>query len=172
MNKHLRILVCPLNWGLGHATRIIPVIQQLIDQQCEVIIAADGEALDFLRIEFPQVKSILLPQYKVRYSCRNSQVISMIRVVPAMILSTIKEHLTLKKLVQQEHIDCVISDNRYGLWSKSAHSVFVTHQLRVKFPGFLKIFECFAQKIIKVFIKNYNECWIPDLPGEFNYSAA
>lgn len=171
MNKNLRILVCPLNWGLGHATRMIPVIQQLLDQQNEVIIAADGDALEFLRKEFPYLKSILLPQYKVRYSCRNSQVISMIIVVPAMILSTIKEHLTLKKIVQQEHIDCVISDNRYGLWSKSAHSVFVTHQLRVKFPGYLKVLEPLFQIVVKSIIRHYDECWIPDLPGEFNYSG-
>lgn len=167
----MRILVCPLNWGLGHATRMIPVIQQILDRHNEVIIAADGEALDLLRKEFPSLKSILLPQYKVKYSSSNSQVISMMSIFPAIVLATIKEHRGLNKLIQHEKIDCVISDNRYGLWSKYAYSIFVTHQLRIKFPGFLKIFERIVQIIIKALIKNYDECWIPDLSGKNNYSG-
>jgi len=42
--KKLKVLVAPLNWGLGHATRCIPIINELIFQNCDVFIAADGDS--------------------------------------------------------------------------------------------------------------------------------
>ena len=40
MKAKKRILVAPLDWGIGHATRCIPIIQQLITHNYEVIIAS------------------------------------------------------------------------------------------------------------------------------------
>jgi hypothetical protein len=36
-----RILIAPLDWGLGHTTRCIPVINELLMQDCEVILAGN-----------------------------------------------------------------------------------------------------------------------------------
>ncbi len=38
------MLVAPLDWGLGHATRCIPIINELIQQGAQVIVAASGLA--------------------------------------------------------------------------------------------------------------------------------
>ena len=50
MNKN--ILVAPLNWGLGHATRCIPIIKELENQGFNPIIASDGVALALLKKNF------------------------------------------------------------------------------------------------------------------------
>jgi len=171
MNNRLRILICPLNWGLGHATRMVPVIRQCIQQEIEVIIAADGEALEFLRKEFPNLKFFSFPQYQVEYSSTNSQVFSMLRIIPEMVFSSIKEHFILKRIIKKEQIKCVISDNRYGLWNRSVHSIFITHQLRVIFPGVLNLFKPVFQWMVKSIIRKYDECWIPDFSGDNNLSG-
>jgi len=57
-----RILVAPLNWGLGHATRCIPIINELIRQNFEPVIASDGAALNLLQKEFPHLEYHILPR--------------------------------------------------------------------------------------------------------------
>ena len=39
--------------GLGHATRSIPVVRELIKQNARVLIAGDGSSLSLLKQEFP-----------------------------------------------------------------------------------------------------------------------
>ena len=65
--KKKRILVAPLNWGLGHATRSIPVINALIEEGFQPVIASDGIALSLLQKEFPELKSYELPSYNISY---------------------------------------------------------------------------------------------------------
>ena len=65
-NKH--ILVAPLNWGLGHATRCIPIINALLSQNYKVTIASDGDALRLLKKEFPKLSFVSLPSYKIEYA--------------------------------------------------------------------------------------------------------
>ena len=55
MKSKKRILVAPLDWGIGHATRCIPIIKQLISHNYEVIIAADGRPMHLLSTEFPDL---------------------------------------------------------------------------------------------------------------------
>lgn len=47
-----RILISPLNWGLGHATRCIPIIKALEANNFEPILASDGDALGLLKKNF------------------------------------------------------------------------------------------------------------------------
>ena len=67
MKVNTKILVAPLNWGLGHATRCIPVIRELLNQSFEVIIASDGVSLELLKIEFPKLVFYDLPSYRISY---------------------------------------------------------------------------------------------------------
>ena len=48
----MRILIAPLDWGLGHAARCIPIIRYLIEKDYQVIIGADGRPLQLLKKEF------------------------------------------------------------------------------------------------------------------------
>lgn len=162
MTRKKRVLVCPLNWGLGHATRDVPLIYEQLKQGNEVIIAGDGYPLKFLQQEFPELKTIEYESYPVKYSKHNTQVFAFISFLPFMFRNIRREHLWLKKIIEQEKIDMVISDNRFGLWNKNIHSVYITHQVMIKMPTIFKWFEPFTYYIHKLFINRYDECWIPD----------
>ncbi len=168
---HKKVLVCPLDWGLGHATRCIPLIRSLLSEDAEVLIAADGSPLVLLKEEFPALKFIGLPGYNIRYSKWLSMTVSMLLQSPKIIFNILLEHRRLKKIICEHKIDCVISDNRYGLWNRSVHTIFITHQLSIKCPVGLKFLEPLLYRINHCFIKKYDECWVPDSAGENNLSG-
>jgi uncharacterized protein (TIGR00661 family) len=171
MEKRKKVLVAPLDWGLGHATRCIPIIKHLIEHGAEVIIAADGRSGQLLKEEFPQLKHIHLKGYRIRYSKTLSMAVTITFQIPKIISSIIREHLELKKIIRQERPHVVISDNRFGLWNNKIHSVFITHQLMVKCPPGLKFLEPLIHKGISRFVNKYDECWVPDVAGEENLSG-
>ena len=157
-----KVLVCPLNWGLGHATRCIPIIRELLTEGHEPVIVADGYPLAFLKQEFPTLRFIEFPSYSIYYSSGKSQVGAMIFNLPNILIGIINEHLWLRDLLRTEHFDQVISDNRFGMWNRRVHSVYMTHQLMVKMPVNLIYLESLVHQIHKAFINRYDECWIPD----------
>ena len=157
-----KVLICPLNWGLGHATRCVPIIQKLMTEGHEVTVVADGYPLQFLRQEFPTLRFIEFPSYSVYYASGTSQVGAMLFNSPSIVRGIINEHRWLINLLKTEHFDQVISDNRFGMWNKRVHSIYITHQLMIKMPQELKFLEPLAHFIHKMFINRYDECWIPD----------
>ncbi len=171
MKERKNVLVCPLNWGLGHATRDVPIINKLIAHNYNVIIAASGFVYKFLKEEFPDLQIFKLPGYHVRYSKSNTQTMKMLLLIPWILYWTIKEHIMLSRLIKTYKIHIVVSDNRFGLWNKSTYSIFITHQLRVLFPGILNVFEPLYQWFSNQIINKFNECWIPDFKGALNLSG-
>ena len=107
-----RVLIAPLNWGLGHATRCVPIINALLTAKKEVIIAADGYPLQFLKKEFPTLQTIDFKGISIKYSSSNSQVWAMLWQFPKIVFAICKEHFKLKKIIQKYDIQAVISDNR------------------------------------------------------------
>ena len=158
----MKVLICPLNWGLGHATRCAPIIQKLMAEGHEPVLVADGYPRQFLRQEFPTLRFIELPSYSVYYASGSSQVGAMLFNFPSIVRGIINEHRWLRNLVQTEHFDQIISDNRFGMWNKHVHSIYITHQLMIKMPHGLKFMEPLVHFIHKAFINRYDECWIPD----------
>ena len=167
MQTQKRILVSPLDWGLGHATRCIPIIRLLLEKNAEVIIAADGPSYNLLKNEFPQLQFIVLKGYNIKYSKRLPMGLKMTLMAPKILKGIKEEHQALKSIITQYKIDTVISDNRYGLWNKKVKSIFITHQLMVK----SLIGERLLHKIIKNFVKNFDECWVPDYANNNNLSG-
>ena len=166
-----KILVCPLDWGIGHATRCVPVIRQLQKENHELILAADGKAFDFFKANFPGNKIIRFKGVSVKYPAGNKMMLKMMLQAPGIFFSIFQEHRKLKKIIEENGIDVVISDNRFGLWSGNVHSIYITHQLMIKAPAGWKWTEPILHRIHRWFIKHYDECWIPDLPGEPNLSG-
>ena len=166
-----RVLVAPLNWGLGHATRCVPIIRGLLAEGYEVVIAADGYPLRFLRREFPHLEWVEFEGVKVKYADGQSQVGAMLRQLPSFLRGIWREHKELKRIVERYEIDVVVSDNRFGLWCGDVHSVYMTHQLMVKMPRGLKWMEWAVWRLHRWFIGHYDECWVPDVEGEDNLSG-
>ncbi|NTW31631.1 MAG: UDP-N-acetylglucosamine--N-acetylmuramyl-(pentapeptide) pyrophosphoryl-undecaprenol N-acetylglucosamine transferase [Bacteroidetes bacterium] len=160
--KTKNILICPLDWGLGHATRCVPIIKMLIDKGANVTIGADNRPLAFLKEEFPNLPFVKFPGYNIRYPENRSMVLKMLISFPKILKKLREEHIFLKKIISDYSIDIVISDNRFGLWNKKTKCIYITHQLNIKCPSWLRIFEYVLFKINKYFIDKYDECWIPD----------
>ena len=153
------ILVAPLNWGLGHATRCIPIIKALLDGGYVPIIASDGVALDILKKEFPKLQFLVLPSYQIEYA-KNGKNFKwkMILNSPKMIDAIFTEKKIVKKWVKDYALLGIISDNRLGVRSKKVPSVFITHQLNVLTCSTTWI----TSKLHQLIIKKFTECWVPD----------
>ena len=165
-----RVLVAPLDWGLGHATRCVPLINALLAQGFEVLIAAEGSGAALLAQEFPGLKILPIHGYNVRYSQgRQFFFLKMVFQSAKVSAAIKKENAWLIKAAEEHLIDIVISDNRFGLYHKSLHCVFMTHQLFIKTGN--SITEKIAQKINYHYISRFNECWVPDHPGADNLAG-
>ena len=168
--RKMRVLVAPLDWGLGHTTRCIPLIKELINNDCEVLLAAEGAAMYLLKLEFPQLELLHLKGYRMRYSRgRNGFLSRLILQFPKILWSAFKEHRWLKMAVREKDIDVVISDSRFGIYHHAVPCIYITHQLTVKTGN--RFTERLAQKIHYYFINKYRVCWVPDAPGEYNLTG-
>lgn len=166
--KGPKIIVAALNWGLGHATRCIPIINELLNQKAEVILASDGRAYELFKSEFPELKIYQLAPYDVTYA-KEQMVLNIAGQLPVILLGIYKEHKALLKIIQQEGINGIISDNRFGCYHPKVYSIFLTHQLNIKIP--LRPIEMFTRLINRKVIDRFHECWIPDYPGKENISG-
>ncbi len=175
--RRLRVLVAPLEWGLGHSTRCIPIIRSLLQYDCEVFIAAEGACQRLLQEEFPDLAFYNVKGYRVEYSRKKIWMpVKMLIQIPRIFLSIYTERRWLKGIVKQHSIDAVISDNRFGMYHSSIYSVYITHQLKIKTGN--RVTEWLAKKIHYHYINKYDECWVPDtgektgLAGALSHPAA
>jgi uncharacterized protein (TIGR00661 family) len=162
------ILIAPLNWGLGHATRCIPIIKALQENNFIPIIASDGIALALLRKEFPYIQTLELPSYQIEYA-KNGKNFKwkLLKNLPKMMEAIWEEKRLVKKWVKKYAIEGIISDNRLGVFSPKVPSVFITHQLNVMTGNTTWITSILHQKIIK----KYTECWVPDIENAPNLTG-
>jgi len=166
-----RVLIAPLDWGLGHATRCIPVIDELLRQKFIVILAGNGASLSLLRLEFPTLPSYSLPAYDPVYTTSNTLIWKMAAQVPKFLRAILSEQAAVDRIAEDEKIDIIISDNRYGCWSTRTKNIFMTHQVQILMPpgaGWLtRPVNWLNQKAIRKF----DRCWIPDTDGKDNLSG-
>ncbi len=165
-----RVLIAPLDWGIGHAARCVPLIQEQLAAGNEVILASNGRSAEFLRNYFSHLQLRTdIPDYNITYPISANMAWHFAK--DAMrILNVIKaEGKWLDKIIDEEKITHVVSDNRYGLSSKKIHSTFITHQLNIHGAGI-------AQPLLRFWLKKYiarfDACLIPDFEGEDNLSGS
>lgn len=156
-----RILVAPLDWGLGHAARCVPIIHRLLEHGARPIIGADKGPLALLSAEFPALEQVRIPGVEVRYSSTGSQLWSMARQFPAMVRSVQAERALFDRLRGPLRLDAVISDQRFGLRGTDLPSVLITHQV---FP-FTPFAQAALRKLNLRHIARFDRCWVMDEPG-------
>lgn len=169
--KSKKILVAALDWGLGHATRLIPIIQELKKHPVDLIFASSGNALKYWKNELPNETFIELPAYNPQYHLYGNMSFSMALQTPKFLKTIYSENDLLKKIVKQYNIDGIISDNRYGLFHQKIPSVIITHQLFIQTPSVLGFIKPVIKKINFQFIKQFTFCWVPDNESEHNVSG-
>ncbi|MEO7768472.1 MAG: glycosyltransferase [Ferruginibacter sp.] len=163
-------MIVPLDWGLGHATRCIPIIQEFLANNCNVIVAAETAAKSLLQHEFQQLTFIPIRGYRIHYSKKKALLpFAIMLQMPQILFAIFNEHQWLKKVVKKNKISAIISDNRFGLYHKTVPSVYITHQLLIKSSS--RFLERLAQKIHFWFIKKYTYCWVPDFEGKPNIAG-
>jgi uncharacterized protein (TIGR00661 family) len=162
------ILVAPLNWGIGHASRCVPIIRELEKNGYTPLLASDGHSLELLRKEFPHLTVLTLPSYHIEYA-KNAGDFKwkLIKNSPKILKAIVSEHRIVKKWITEYAIQGIISDNRLGIYHSSVPSVYITHQLRV-FSGKTT---WLSTVLHQHFIKKFRVCWVPDFEEKPNLSG-
>ena len=160
------VLLSPLDWGLGHTIRCIPIIDELWKRNCEVLVACNPKQKDVLSLELPSLDFIDLAGYDISYgSTRVATLIGLVHQTPSILMAIQREQIWLRKFLKKNAVDAIISDNRYGLYSELVPSVLITHQLGIK-SGLGRIVDLAIQKRLYTFINKFSSCWVPDSPDE------
>lgn len=159
----MKVLVAPLDWGLGHATRSIPIIRDFLRQNATVELAVSGSIAALYKTEFPDLKQIPISSYAIRYPKHGFE-------FPLWLLTHLhriqkvvaEEHQTAERLVRERQYDVIFSDNRFGFYAKGVRNIYMTHQLRIAFPGVFRLFEKIGILWHCRQMQNFDEIWIPD----------
>jgi predicted glycosyltransferase len=156
------VLVAPLDWGLGHATRCIPIIKQLEALGMNVLLAADGATAHLLKQEFPHLTLLPLEGYKITYTRQSAYfTLWMMAQLPRILITIQQEKSWLKRVVKKYQVDAVIADNRPGLYHPTITSIYITHQLTIKTAS--SFTARIATTLHRYIIKKFTSCWVPDI---------
>lgn len=161
----LPVLICPLNWGLGHATRVIPIVNTMIAEGKNIILACDDLPFDLLKDVFHnhrEVKMVRFPGKKVTYSRGKDQFFKLFLQAPGLLWSVFMEKRWIEKFIKDNPVSLIISDNRYGASSKRVYSVFLGHQLNIPLPRSIKWLKGVFRFFNHHFIRQFNHCVVPD----------
>jgi len=172
ISSNTTVLISPLNWGLGHASRCIPLINFLIDQGCIVVVCGNGESLKLLKDEFPELHYELLPKYSIRYS-KNPRwfALKMLLHLPRFFNSIRKDFAATKLICKKHKPQLIISDNRYGFRNPEITSILITHQTKPLLPKSIRAFSNLVWKRLEKKMNVFDEVWIPDFEFEPNLSG-
>ncbi len=163
----MKIIVAPLNWGLGHATRMVPIIQALLNRNIHVHLASDGEALTVLKQFFPSLPSTQLPSYNIQYK-HKSLLLNSFSLSANMLKAIPKEKKAITILAKAIKADSILSDNRYGCHTPFTQNIFITHQLNI-LTGNLT--EKGINTINHQLLKPFDAIWVPDYPSSPNLAG-
>ena len=169
--RKFRILIAPLDWGLGHATRCIPIIRSFLQKDVDMWLAGEGAQAQLLHTEFPSLPILDLQGYQIKYAkTKRGLLWKIFRQLPKMKKAIARENKWLQQQIDTYHFDLVISDNRYGLHHLIVPCIFITHQLTIQSPAG-KWTEKILQKINYRYINRFTTCWIPDVAGQENLAG-
>ncbi|MHC1706255.1 MAG: glycosyltransferase [Bacteroidales bacterium] len=168
----LKVLIAPLDWGLGHASRCIPIIKYFQEKEVNVYLASSGDAGTLLQEEFPDLPYFRLPAYTIHYKNHFGLTGSILSQIPGLKKAIRQEHSRTEELVSSNKFDFIISDNRYGVWAKNSLNILLIHQLGIRSPFLQGIFGPMIRKYHYRYIRPFDRLWIPDFPGSLNLSGA
>ena len=165
------VLVAALDWGLGHATRCIPLIRLLLKQGYAVSLAGSGASGQLLHTEFPDLPYETIPSHTIQYARSKQGLLwAILRQIPQLLQQIRQEKAWLHQYLQQHPTKIVVSDNRYGLHHPTTHNILLTHQLGLR-SGWSPLTDKILQRLLIRLLKNFDACWVPDHADEPNLSG-
>lgn len=169
-----RIFISPLEWGTGHATRLIPIIRSLKKSNNNEIIIGTNKYERLYKYLFPDIEIVKVPKFDIIY--RKKTLLSVISYLPRFIKFIRKDKKFINDFLIKNKLDIIISDNRYGMYHSDTYNVIITHQLNIILNGFSRLFSFIVRYRIKKYIAKFDECWVPDignikinLTGSYSY---
>ncbi|HIN41760.1 MAG TPA: hypothetical protein EYM86_04860 [Flavobacteriales bacterium] len=170
-----RILIAVLNWGLGHASRTLPIIEGALDLGWEVDVASAGDSLVWLKRrlkergdDMSRVAFFEKPGRVIEYNERGTM-LKIAAQTPGLILSIIEEQKWTAKHVKDREVTRIFSDNCYGVFHPDVRSILMTHILRLPVA---KILRPLAQISLRFMAGRFSEVWVPDVsPGPKSISG-
>jgi len=166
-----KAFVCPLSWGLGHATRCIPIVEALLENKVEVILGGNGASGRLLQNRFPKLRFVDAPFHEIKIHRHLPAWLSIIVQLPTLFCDLRKEKRFAQTIIDEYGIDFIISDNRYGLHSSKATTVLVTHQLHIILPLLLMPFEPILTLLVRLLTSHFTQIWVPDFSTNVNLSG-
>ncbi|SHM85374.1 conserved hypothetical protein [Fibrobacter sp. UWR3] len=169
----MKILVAPLDWGLGHATRCVPVIREFLAQGAEVELAVVKANAGFFREVFPELRQRVAPGYNVVYPKYGFNMALWLLKNSAHLNAVMRyEHRYAEEMVERHGYDVLFSDNRFAFYSGKALSIYMTHQRRIAFPPALVALEGIGIRWHRARMRNFDEVWVPDVETAPGYAGA
>ena len=175
----MKVLVAPLDWGLGHATRCVPVVREFLRAGAEVELAVVKANANFFREVFPELRQRLAPSYNIVYP-KHGYNMALWLLKNSVHLNAVMryEHHFAEEMVKRHGYDVLFSDNRFAFYSKNALSIYMTHQRRIAFPRAFAAFERIGVMWHANIMRKFDEVWVPDLEiypgyaGSLSHSGA
>jgi len=161
-----RILISPLAWGLGHATRDIPIINVLLEEGHHLGVVATGAAYTLLEKEYPDFDFYNVTDYPSPYTTEGFSVARVVALYPVMFRNILRETRLVRKIVRREKYDLVISDNRFGIHDNRVPSLFISHQIRYSVPGYIDWAERTSEWFNARYHSKFDRVIIPDNPPD------
>jgi uncharacterized protein (TIGR00661 family) len=154
-----KVFVSPLHWGLGHASRCVPIIRHLQKNGFEVLAGANNHQKELLECEIPDLSFYEVPELEVRLGISATGTMGQLLKQALRIPLIIREEQSwIKKFVATHQPDLIISDNRYGFYHPDVRSILITHQLNLQgLP-----FSFSGRSILYHLFKRFDEIWVPD----------
>jgi len=164
--KNKRILISPLNWGMGHVSRCIPLIDQFLKNGNIVHVAADDQQRSIFEQYFTEVAFIEHQGYPFRFGERGNFGLDLASQFRQLQTRLKEELIQTERMVEDHSIDVVVSDHRYGFMSSGAYSILLTHQLNLP----VRWYEGWVQRLHHLLISKFDEIWVPDTE-QSNYAG-
>ncbi len=171
LKQQKNILIAPLDWGLGHATRCMPLIDLLIKKGHKVFIAGNGDSFYLLKEEYPYLSFYEFPGYNITYAVGKNAAFHALMQTPKILKTIQKENKVVAEIIDKEKIDLIISDNRYGVRNTKVKSIFICHQIALQAPKFASFMNPVFLRLHLKQIQKFDALWIPDEENENNLSG-
>lgn len=160
----MNIIYGVCSWGLGHATRSLPIIRKLIAEDHKLTVISNGRSLDLLQKELEnKVEYVDIPDYPMLLSENTRQFMAKSMVYWPVFIKKIEDGLAqLQKILKYKKYHAIVSDARYDLYSKAIPSFFISHQMRIMNPLHIKMFENTMEHFNLFFFKRFRGVLVPD----------
>ena len=165
-----RILFVPLDWGLGHATRLVPLIEEAVRCGDEVWIGGNGRSGAWLKARFPDLPLEAAPEWTLRH--RKHLAWDFLGNLFSFGRGLRADRRWANQTAERLGLTHLVSDHRYGLkvdaGKDGAVSVLVLHQAVPALPGlwrwprWMEAASWLLWPLFRRRMRDFDEVWIPD----------